>query len=60
MIYTFICRNTVEELLVDILQAKQMTFDDVVNTLAVSGKTLDARLRDIQRHVKKSLMRYRP
>jgi SNF2 family DNA or RNA helicase len=60
MVYTFVCRNTVEELLVDILQTKQMTFDDVVNTLAVSTKTLDPSLSEIQRRVKQSLLRYCP
>jgi SNF2 family DNA or RNA helicase len=58
MVYTFVCRNTVEELLVDILQTKQMTFDDVVNALAVSET--DPSVSEVQRHIKQSLLRYRP
>ena len=60
MIYTFVCRNTVEELLVDILESKRMTFDDVVNTLAVPATASDSRSNEIWWRVRESLARYSP
>jgi SNF2 family DNA or RNA helicase len=51
-IYTFVCRHTIEETLLDILTSKRSMFEDVVNNLAdrASGDpamaSINARLRD--------------
>lgn len=60
MVYTFVCRNTVEELLVSILQSKRITFEDVVNTLAVTASSDSSNFKELGNRVRESLADYSP
>jgi SNF2 family DNA or RNA helicase len=58
-VYTFVCRNTIEETLLDILTNKRATFDDVVNNLAEKTIT-DAGMAAVKAELRNSLAHHTP
>jgi SNF2 family DNA or RNA helicase len=53
LVYTFVCRHTIEEMLINILKDKRATFEDVVNTLA--DKAADPDIATIRAELRHSL-----
>lgn len=58
LVYTFVCRDTIEEALLNILRSKRATFEDVVNTLAESDAPADDNFTTIREELRHSLALY--
>lgn len=58
LVYTFVCRQTIEEMLLNILRHKRATFDDVVNTLAEPASANDPNASSIKAELRQSLLQH--
>jgi SNF2 family DNA or RNA helicase len=55
LVYTFVCRHTIEETLLSILKNKRATFDDIVNKLAESSSSNSPEAKVIKAELRQSL-----
>jgi non-specific serine/threonine protein kinase len=58
LVYTFVCRHTIEESLLSILRHKRTTFDDVVNTLAERSSADDPNVASVRAELRQSLLQH--
>ena len=58
LVYTFVCRQTIEEMLLNILRHKRATFDEVVNTLAEPASANDPNAASIKAELRQSLLQH--